>query len=294
MTTVAADNVHNVAIDGTFDDCQALVKGMFNDQPFRDAQGLAAVNSINFARILAQTVYYVTSAVALGAPDRTVDMAVPTGNFGNVFAGYAARAMGVPIGRLIVGSNANDILTRFCETGEMASQGVVPTHSPSMDIQVSSNFERLLFDLLDGDGHAVARHMEQFKQSGRFAVSDDQLARFRACFDGARYDDDATLAEIARAERETGMLVDPHSAIGLAAARDRIADPQRPVIALATAHPAKFPDAVAQATGQRPALPERLADLYDLPEHVTELPADLDAVERHVAACSRRTRAAIA
>jgi len=294
MTTVAAPNVHNIAVDGTFDDCQALVKAMFNDQPFRDAQALAAVNSINFARILAQTVYYVTAAVALGAPERPVDMAVPTGNFGNVFAGYAARAMGVPIGRLVVGSNRNDILTRFCETGEMAAQAVVPTFSPSMDIQVSSNFERLLFDLMAGDGDAVARAMDQFRQSGHFAVNDAQLARFRTAFDGARYDDDATLAEIARAERETGMLVDPHSAIGLAAARDRAPDPQRPVIALATAHPAKFPDAVEQATGRRPALPERLADLYDLPEHVTDLPADLDAVERHVAACSRRRREAIA
>ncbi len=289
MTTVAAANVHNIAVEGTFDDCQALVKAMFNDQRFRDDQALAAVNSINFARILAQTVYYATAAVALGAPERTVDMAVPTGNFGNVFAGYAARAMGVPIGRLIVGSNANDILTRFCETGEMAAREVVPTLSPSMDIQVSSNFERLLYDLMAGDGDAVARAMDQFRQSGRFAVSDAQLARFRATFDGARYDDAATLAEIARAERETGMRLDPHSAIGLAAARDRAAEPQRPVVALATAHPAKFPDAVERATGRRPTLPERLANLYDAPEHVTDLPADLDALERHIAARSRRT-----
>ena len=292
MTTVTATNVHNVAVEGTFDDCQALVKAMFNDARFRDEQGLSAVNSINFARILAQTVYYVTSAVALGAPDRTIDVAVPTGNFGNVFAGYAAKHMGVPIKRLVVGSNSNDILTRFCETGTMEAQGVVPTLSPSMDIQISSNFERLLFDLMHRDGVAVAREMERFKQSGRFEISSEQLAAFRRDFAGARYDDAATLDEVARLERETGMLIDPHTAIGLAAARD-CADPGgRPIVALGTAHPAKFPDAVARATGRRPALPERLADLYDKPEHMTGLPADLEAVQAHVRARSRRTMAA--
>jgi threonine synthase len=288
MTTVEAPNVHNIAVEGTFDDCQALVKAMFNDTRFRDEQGLSAVNSINFARILAQTVYYVTSALAIGAPDRRVDVAVPTGNFGNVFAGYAAKQMGVPIERLIVGSNSNDILTRFCETGEMTACGVTPTLSPSMDIQVSSNFERLLFDLMERDGPAVAREMERFKQSGRFEVSGARHARFRREFDGVRYDDGQTLAEVARAYRETGMLIDPHSAIGLAAARDRGEDPSRPVIALGTAHPAKFPDAVEQATGHRPALPERLADLYDKPERMTNLPSDLEAVEAHVRAHSRR------
>ena len=292
MTTVDAANVHNIAVAGTFDDCQALVKAMFNDTAFRGEQGLSAVNSINFARILAQTVYYVTAAVALGAPDRAVDMAVPTGNFGNVFAGYAAKQMGVPIERLILGSNSNDILTRFCETGEMDARGVVPTLSPSMDIQVSSNFERLLYDLLAHDGAAVARAMDRFKQSGRFTVSEAQLARFQRDFAGSRYDDNQTLGEMVRAHRETGLLLDPHTAIGLAAARDCNTAPERPTVALATAHPAKFPEAVAKATGQRPALPERLADLYDRPERMTELPADLNTVMHHIRANSRRTASA--
>ncbi|MBK1696063.1 threonine synthase [Rhodovibrio salinarum] len=288
MTTVDAANVHNVAVEGTFDDCQALVKAMFADEDFRRDVGLAAVNSINFARILAQTVYYVTSAVALGAPDRPVSFAVPTGNFGNVFAGHAARKMGVPIEMLTVASNANDILTRFFETGRMETQGVVATHSPSMDIQVSSNFERLLYELMDGDGHAVAREMQQFKQTGAFALSQGQLGRARAGFDGFRLNDPGTLEEVARQYANTGLLIDPHSAIGLAAARARRPDPHVPTVALATAHPAKFPDAVAQATGQRPSLPDRLADLYDRPEHYTTLPNELARVETHVRAVSRR------
>ncbi|MBK1670747.1 threonine synthase [Rhodovibrio sodomensis] len=291
MTTVAAANVHNVAVEGTFDDCQALVKAMFADPPFRADVGLAAVNSINFARILAQTVYYVTSAVALGAPDRPVNFAVPTGNFGNVFAGHAARRMGLPVEMLTVASNANDILTRFFETGRMKTQGVVATHSPSMDIQVSSNFERLLFELMDGDGHATAQAMRQFKQTGAFALSQGQLARARAGFDGFRLDDAGTLDEVARQYAATGMLIDPHSAIGLAAARQRRADPQSPTVALATAHPAKFPDAVQRATGQRPPLPDRLADLYDRPERYTTLPNELAAVQTFVRGVSRRAGA---
>ena len=288
MTTVAADNVHNVAVEGTFDDCQALVKAMFADENFRNDVGLAAVNSINFARILAQTVYYVTSAVALGAPHRPVHFAVPTGNFGNVFAGHAARKMGVPIETLTVASNANDILTRFFETGRMETQGVVATHSPSMDIQVSSNFERLLYELMDGDGRATAREMQQFKQTGAFQLSQGQLERARTGFDGYRLDDPGTLEEVARQYANTGMLIDPHSAIGLAAARERRSDPQAPTIALATAHPAKFPDAVQQATGQRPPLPDRLADLYDRTERYTTLPNELARVQAFVRAVSRR------
>jgi threonine synthase len=289
MTTVDADNVHNVAVEGTFDDCQALVKAMFADPAFRDEVGLAAVNSINFARILAQTVYYATSAVALGAPHRPVNFAVPTGNFGNVFAGHAARKMGVPIEMLTVASNANDILTRFFETGRMETQGVVATHSPSMDIQVSSNFERLLYELMDGDGHATAREMQQFKQTGAFQLSQGQLARARTGFDGYRLDDPGTLEEVARQHANTGMLIDPHSAIGLAAARERRGDPQVPTIALATAHPAKFPDAVERATGQRPPLPDRLADLYDRPERYTTLPNELAQVQAFVRGISRRS-----
>jgi threonine synthase len=291
MTTVDSANVHNVAVEGTFDDCQALVKAMFADEGFRDDVGLAAVNSINFARILAQTVYYVTSAVALGAPHRPVNFAVPTGNFGNVFAGHAARRMGLPVGMLTVASNANDILTRFFETGRMETQGVVATHSPSMDIQVSSNFERLLFELMDGDGRATAREMQQFRQTGAFALSQGQLDRARAGFDGFRLDDPGTLDEVARQYARTGMLIDPHSAIGLAAARERRPDPHAPTVALATAHPAKFPDAVARATGQRPPLPGRLADLYDRRERYTALPNELARVQAHVRAVSRRAGA---
>jgi len=289
MTTVRDANVHNIAIEGTFDDCQALVKAMFADERFRKEQALSAVNSINFARILAQTVYYITAAVALGAPHRSVAFAVPTGNFGNVFAGHAAKRMGLPVEKLIVGSNRNDILTRFFETGAMTAQEVVATLSPSMDIQVSSNFERLLHDVLDGDGAAVAREMARFKQSGRFEVSRDQLDRIRQTFAGARYDDDATLAEIGRVHAGTGMLVDPHSAIGLAAARDRRPAPEVPVVALGTAHPAKFPDAVEQATGVRTALPPRLADLYEREERYVTLPNELAAVQAHVRAHGRRT-----
>ena len=291
MTTVDAANVHNVAVEGTFDDCQALVKSMFADRGFREDVGLAAVNSINFARILAQTVYYVTAAVALGAPQRRIAFSVPTGNFGNVFAGYAAGRMGLPIERLLVGSNSNDILTRFFETGEMASKDVVLTLSPSMDIQVSSNFERLLYDMLDGDGAAVAETMDGFKRTGRFALSDAQLQRARAGFDGVRLDDAGTLQEIARQERATGMLVDPHSAVGLAAARAKPAPDGVPTVALATAHPAKFPDAVERATGRRPDLPDRLSDLYDRPERYTTLPNRLAEVQAHVRAASRRARA---
>jgi len=292
MTTVSDDNVHNVAIEGDFDACQALVKAMFNDPAFRAEQGLSAVNSINFARILAQSVYYVTAAVALGAPDRGVAFAVPTGNFGNVFAGYAAKCMGLPIQRLIIGSNRNDILTRFVETGTMELHEVVPTLSPSMDIQVSSNFERLLFELLDRDGAATGRDMARFRQSGRFAVPAAAWESFRRDFTGARYDDIQTLAEIAGLYRDTGMLIDPHSAIGLAAARDCAPPADVPVVALGTAHPAKFPDAVADATGRRPALPDRLSDLYQRPEHYTVLPDDLAAVQAHVRANSRRGRGA--
>ena len=288
MTTVDAPNVHNVAIEGTFDDCQALVKAMFADPGFRADVGLAAVNSINFARILAQTVYYVTAATALGAPDRPVDFAVPTGNFGNVFAGHAARRMGVPIRTLTVASNANDILTRFFETGRMATQRVVATHSPSMDIQVSSNFERLLHELMEGDGDAVAQAMQQFRQTGAFALSQDQHARARAGFDGFRLDDPGTLDAVARVHADTGLLIDPHSAIGLAAARGNRRATQVPTVALATAHPAKFPDAVERATGRRPPLPDRLADLYDRPERYTTLANALDRVQAFVRGVSRR------
>ncbi|WP_366555447.1 threonine synthase [Aquibaculum sediminis] len=287
MTTVQADNVHNLAVRGTFDDCQDLVKACFNDHGFRDGLHLSAVNSINWARVMAQIVYYVASAVALGAPERRVAFAVPTGNFGNVFAGHAARCMGLPMERLVVASNSNDILARFFERGEMAIETVVPTLSPSMDIQVSSNFERLLFELLDGQGAAVAETLTTFRREGRFALPDSVMEQVRAGFDGYRLDDAGTVAEIARCYAACGAVLDPHSAVGLAAARERRGDPAVPMITLATAHPAKFPDAVERAIGQRPALPPRLADLHERPECLTVVPADEAQLKAFIGARAR-------
>ena len=282
MTTVDAANVHNVAIEGTFDDCQDLVKAMFNDAPFRDRFRLGAVNSINWARIVAQVVYYVHAALKLGAPGRELDFAVPTGNFGNVFAGYAAREIGVPIRRLVIGSNRNDILTRFFASGRMEMGAVSPTLSPSMDIQVSSNFERLLFELHDRDGKAVSRTMARFRDEGVFDIGEGRWRRAREIFDADRFDDDQTKAVIRSVYEETGELLDPHSAIGVAAARARGAGEGVPIVALATAHPAKFPDAVEAATGVRPPLPARLADLFERPEHYDVLPVALSAIEDHI------------
>lgn len=277
MTTVLSPNVHNIAISGTFDDCQNLVKAMFNDPSFRSRHHLSAVNSINWARIAAQIVYYFRAATALGSPDRNVVFAVPSGNFGNVFAGYAAWRMGLPIAGLIVGANRNDILSRFFESGEMATDTVYPTLSPSMDIQISSNFERLLFELYERDGAAVTRLMASQQQSGSFSVDADRLQSARQLFAGYRRDDDETLAEIAATHRATGELLDPHSAIGVAAGRALAGDD--PVVALATAHPAKFPEAVKKATGIIPALPPHLADLYERTERYEKVPNDLAAVE---------------
>jgi threonine synthase len=279
MTTVTADNVHNIAIAGTFDDCQDLVKAMFNDAAFRDETNLSAVNSINWARIMAQIAYYFAAATALGAPEREVDFAVPTGNFGNVFAGYVARAMGLPVGRLWVGSNSNDILSRTFETGAMTIAEVRPTLSPAMDIQVSSNFERLLFEIYGRDGARVAALVERFRRSGEAALEPAALQALRQVFAGRRIDDRETLAEMTRLYRETGETIDPHSAVGIATARHLAAGSTRPVIALGTAHPAKFPDAVEQACGVRPALPPRLADLYQREERCLRLPNDLRQVQ---------------
>ncbi len=284
MTTVAAANVHNIAIEGTFDDCQDMVKAMFNDAPFRAACRLGAVNSINWARIAAQTAYYVAAATSLGAPDRSVAFAVPTGNFGNVFAGYVARRMGLPIDQLIIASNPNDILTRFFDTGAMTAKPVVPSISPSMDIQNSSNFERLLYDVLDRDGDAVGAAMDGFRADGRLAVDDARLAGLRELFAAGRLDDAATRRAIAATYDQTGRLLDPHSAIGVAVGRARRRDSGAPMVALATAHPAKFPDAVEQATGVRPALPDRLADLFARDERFDTLANDLGAVQDHIRA----------
>ncbi len=278
MTTVATPNVHAVAIEGTFDDSQDIVKALFGDLKFRDAVNLAAVNSINWARIMAQVVYYASAALALGAPDRPISFAVPTGNFGNVFAGYAARRMGLPIERLVIGSNRNDILARFFATGQMTIGPVEPSLSPSMDIQVSSNVERLLFELMDRDGGALAALMTEFRKSGGFTLDPARLQRGRALFDAARVDDAETTATIAETFRATGELIDPHSAVGVRAARLCRGDARTPMVALACAHPAKFPDAVRAATGVMPALPPHLAGLMRAPERVTVLPNDRRAV----------------
>ncbi|MEX2641894.1 MAG: threonine synthase [Acetobacterales bacterium] len=280
MTTVDSPNVHNIAVEGNFDDCQDLVKAMFNDAAFRDELNLSAVNSINWARIMPQIVYYVTSAVALGAPDREVTFVVPSGNFGNVFAAYAARQMGLPVQRLVVASNSNDILTRFFDTGTMRIDGVEPTWSPSMDIQVSSNFERYLFDLCDRNPATLAEEMRTFRDTGSLSVGDNRIAAARQLFDAGRVDDDATLAEIRRVHADSGEVVDPHTAVGIAVAR--VQPRTAPVVCLATAHPAKFGDAVAQAIGECPALPSRLSDLMELPERAVALPNDLAAVEAHI------------
>jgi threonine synthase len=279
MTTVDAPNVHNIAIKGTFDDCQDLVKALFADEAMRDEYGFGAVNSINWARVMAQIAYYVHAALALGGPARPVAFAVPTGNFGNVYAGLGARRMGLPIPRLIVGSNRNDILTRYFREGRMEMAGVTPTLSPSMDIQVSSNFERFLFDLYGGDGAALAEAMAAFRRDGRLDPGVDRWKAATAIFEGHRFGDEETVAAIGRLYRETGELIDPHSAIGIEAARAASLDPSIPVVALATAHPAKFPDAVERATGQRPALPEAMADLDAREERCATLANNLPALK---------------
>lgn len=277
MTTVTSANVHNIAIQGTFDDCQDIVKALFADLPFRDRFGLSAVNSINWARIMAQIVYYFSSALSLGAPDRNVAFSVPTGNFGNVYAAFAAGRLGLPIEKLIVGSNANDILTRFFDSGTMETAGVVPTLSPSMDIQISSNFERLLFEHYRRDGKAVAKVMRRFRRNGRVNFGTARWRAMRKRFEGYRIGDNATKAMIDETYQLTGELLDPHTSIGVAAARSAETG-NTPVITMATAHPAKFPRAVEEATGRHPALPPRLADLMGRKERMDVLPAETRAV----------------
>ena len=287
MTTVDAPNVHNVAVEGTFDDCQDAVKAMFADEPFRTDVRLSAMNSINWARVMAQTVYYATAAQAVGAGG-PVAFSVPTGNFGNVFAGWVARRTGTPISQLVVGSNTNDILTRWLASGVMEQRGVVPTLSPSMDIQVSSNVERLLFELYDRNASLLADRMAELRAEGRVETGDTRLASVTEVFDGASFDDDATKAEIRATYEATGVILDPHTAVGVAAARTRRRDPDVPIVALATAHPAKFPDAVEAAIGLRPELPAHLADLLDHPERFDTLPNDLEALKAHVRAAVAR------
>jgi threonine synthase len=282
MTTVEAPNVHAIAIDGTFDDCQALLKDMFNDPGFRDEVALSGVNSINWARILGQIVYYFVAAAALGCWERRIAFAVPTGNFGNIYAGYVARRMGLPISHLVLATNANDILSRLLATGVMKRGEVHPSLSPSMDIQVASNFERFLFDLMGGDGARVAQQMAGFQATGELPLGDDALATAREVFAGFRLDDDGTLEEISRCYKATGELLDPHSAIGVAGGAASRRDPSIPMVSLATAHPAKFPEAVERATGIAPGLPAHLAGLMTRPERFDVLANDLAAVQGYV------------
>jgi threonine synthase len=288
MTTVGDDNVHTIAIEGTFDDAQALLKGMFNHFSFRDRIGLTGVNSINWARVVAQVVYYFVAAVALGAPHRPVSFTVPTGNFGDVFAGWVAGRMGLPIERLVIATNVNDILHRTLETGTYEIRGVVATSSPSMDIQVSSNFERLLYEATGRDGATVAGLMAGLAQSKTFTLPEEALAAIRARFASGRADEAETARTIGRIHAETGRLVDPHTAVGIAVAERFLS--ATPMVTLSTADPAKFPDAVEAATGVRPGLPARLADLFERPERFTVLPADLGGIERFVESASRAVR----
>jgi len=279
MTTVLAPNVHNIAVEGTFDDCQDLAKACFNDLAFRDRHALTAVNSINFARVMAQIVYYFWAAVELGAPDRPVAFTVPTGNFGNVYAGYAARQMGLPVSHFVVATNSNDILARFFETGAMTMTDVVPTWSPSMDIQISSNFERLLFDLYGRDGKALAEAMAGFRSSGTLEVGANTLGGVRELFDAGRLDDEGTLGAIVDCRKRFGVTLDTHSAVGYAVAQQHRRDAKVPMVVLSTAHPAKFPDAVEKAVSERPALPPRLSDLMDRTERLEGLPNDVAALK---------------
>ena len=281
MTTPSEPNVHAVAVEGDFDACQALVKAMFSDLPFRDEMRLGAVNSINWARVMAQVVYYFTAAVALGAPAREIAFSVPTGNFGDVFAGHVARAMGLPVAGLVIATNENDILHRTLVTGRHEKAGVVPTITPSMDIEVSSNFERLLWELYDRDGAAVRQLMEELRAGG-FALRQGAATTLRSQFASGRADQAQTSAMIARVARETGLVIDPHTAVGLVAAEQARGDRAIPMVTLGTAHAAKFPDAVEAACGLRPALPARMADLFDRPERIDVLPNDLAALQSYI------------
>ena len=288
MTTVDADNVHAVALDGSFDDCQALVKAMFNHHSFRDELQLAGVNSINWARIVAQIVYYFTSAVALGGPHRKVSFSVPTGNFGDILAGYVAKRMGLPIAMLDIATNENDILARTLATGRYEMKGVKPTASPSMDIEISSNFERLLFDAYGQDANAVTRLMASLKQSGAFALAEGALAKIRQEFSASAASEEDVRNAMREWYDETGYMLDPHTAVGVVSGRRALAkDPATPMIVLGTAHPAKFPAAVESAIGVRPDLPPHLSDLMERREIFTRLPNEQVAVEDFVRSVAR-------
>jgi threonine synthase len=287
MTSVPDANVHCVAVEGTFDDCQHLVKTLFLDEAFRTRHHLVAVNSINWARVLAQTVYYFYAALRLGAPHRSVAFSVPTGNFGDIYAGYLAARMGLPVADLLIASNHNDILTRCHATGRYAVGEVLPSLSPSMDIQVSSNFERLLFDLYAQEGTAVSALMDSLRHSGAFTLGAHEHAAFRARFSAARVEDTAIRACIRETYQRCGYLLDPHTAVGVAASREARRHPDAPMVTLATAHPAKFPESVLEASGVHPALPSHLADIFSRPERCGFLPADAEALKKFIAAITR-------
>ena len=282
MTTLGAANIHALAVDGTFDDCQDMVKTLFADAAFRSERHLLAVNSINFARVLAQIVYYFYAALRLGAPAAEINFTVPTGNFGDIYAGYLARQMGLPIKKLIVASNRNDILTRCIASGEYSMAGVHASLSPSMDIEISSNFERLLFDLFDRDGAALATAMTEFRRSKTLKLTPSQHADFTALFAGHAIDDAGTLACIAQVWKASEYLLDPHSAVGVAVTQQL--KPSGITVTLATAHPSKFPDAVKQATGQHPELPPHLSDLWEKTEIFTPMTRDLAALKAYISA----------
>lgn len=279
MTTPAEANVHALAVDGDFDDCQAQLKAMFNDFEFRDGVRLAGVNSINWARVMAQVVYFFTSAISLGAPHRPVSFTVPTGNFGDIFAGYVAKSMGLPVERLVIATNQNDILHRTLVSGAHSKEGVTPSISPSMDIQVSSNFERLLFDLYDREGAAVSQLMGDLSDKGSFTLSQGALSRLTEAFDSGRASEEETSATIKSTMITTGTVQCPHTAVGIKVAAEQRGDPSVPMVTLATAHAAKFPDAVEAACGLRPDLPPHMADMYERPERITRVANDLDAIE---------------
>ena len=290
MTTVEAPNIHAIALEGTFDDCQAILKGLFNNHAFRDGLRLSGVNSINWARVVAQTVYYFTSAVVLGGPHRKVSYTVPTGNFGDILAGYIAKQMGLPIDRLVIATNENDILARTLDSGAYEVKGVHATSSPSMDIQVSSNFERLLFDACGRDAAVIRGLMSSQAQSGSFTIAEKPLAKIRSEFDALRTGETGTAKEIARVYKEAGYLLDPHTAVAVHGARKALAKaPHVPMVCLGTAHPAKFGDAVYAAAGVRAPLPAHMEGLMERKEHFTVLPNDQTAIEQFV---RQRARAA--
>ena len=293
MTTVASPNAHAIAVEGTFDDCQDLVKALFADMSFRRQLNLSAVNSINWARIAAQTVYYIVAGAALGAPTRRISFSVPTGNFGNVYAGHVARGMGLPVDRLVIGTNHNDILYRYLATGSMALAPVEPSLSPSMDIQVPSNFERLLFELKGRNGTAVAEGIRSFRRAGVLPEDDQAWRAARGLFSAHTIDDTQTMQTITETYRRTGILIDPHTAVAVASAQHEIAagESESPMIALACAHPAKFPEAVECATGIRPVLPRALEDLLERRERITVLPNEIGAVKRFIRTHARRVGA---